>query len=299
MAPTALSVCVSNFQKGFIADTRTNWLLFLMEEENGNSWAYIQIFANDWSTSISASMGGVSVPGGKYLPIYFSQSWIRVCISLDMINGTGRIAANGQLLTDSSYPDLIGLKDKRPSKFKIRLGRGSTSGPGIHSKWTDLNMFNGPLEAEDMVAMTTSGDEKCGTPGDFFKWTDMQWTHSTKWFKPGPWENYTLVINASKYIDLQFEDGPCWREPNINVYQIDNLHQHSDCMRHCEKIAGGRVPSLITLADWESFKVNIEAISPHTCAHCYIWMSAVEGNYGTSFDIIEPSNGLSISFEPT
>ena len=118
MAPTVLSVCVSNFQKGFIADTRTNWLLFLMEDENDNHWAYIQIFANDWSTSISASMGGVSVPGGKYLPIYFSQSWMRVCISLDMINGTGRIAANGQLITDSSYPDLIGIKDKRPSKFK-------------------------------------------------------------------------------------------------------------------------------------------------------------------------------------
>ena len=85
---------------------------------------------------------------------------------------------------------------------------------------------------------------------------------------------------------MQFEDGPCWRETKIHVYQIDNIHQHSYCMRHCQKIDNGRVPSLVSLAQWEAFKVEIEAVSPHTCAHCHLWMSATEGDDGTSIDII-------------
>ena len=102
----------------------------------------------------------------------------------------------------------------------------------------------------------------------------MQWTLSTRWARPGQWGDYVLVINASKYIDMQFEEGPCWRQTNIHVYQIDNIHQHSYCMRHCQKIDNGRVPSVVSLAQWEAFKVEIEAVSPHTCSHCHLWMSA-------------------------
>ena len=284
--PTSLSVCTAVFLKSWVADWNTDLILFRLEDKNGIGWARLWMYAGEKTTTMTAYIGQdkeeVKVAQTESLPMFFPQSWMRVCMSLDM-QCTARIAANGKLLIDSPYPDLKKLKDKRPSKFTIRLGKGNG---GIYSKWTDLNMFTKPLEPKDMVAMTTSGDEKCGTPGDFFKWTDMKWTLSTRWARPGQWGDYVLVINASKYIDMQFEEGPCWRQTNIHVYQIDNIHQHSYCMRHCQKIDNGRVPSVVSLAQWEAFKVEIEAVSPHTCSHCHLWMSATEGDDGTSIDII-------------
>ena len=285
--PTSLSVCTAVFLKSWVADWNTDLTLFKLEDTSGNTWALLWMYAGEKTTTMAATIGQdseeVKVAPTESLPMYFPQSWMRVCMSLDMEKGIARIVANGKVLVNAPYPDLTKLKGKGPSKFTIRLGKGDG---GINSKWTDLNMFTKPLDPDDMVAMTTSGDEKCGNPGDFLKWADMQWSLSTRWAKPGQWGDYVLVINASKYIDLQFEDGPCWRETKIHVYQIDNIHQHSYCMRHCQKIDNGRVPSLVSLAQWEAFKVEIEAVSPHTCAHCHLWMSATEGDDGTSIDII-------------
>ena len=38
----------------------------------------------------------------------------------------------------------------KPSRFTIRLGKQDN---GINSKWTDLNMFKSPPDAEKMVAI--------------------------------------------------------------------------------------------------------------------------------------------------
>ena len=110
----------------------------------------------------------------------------------------------------------------KPSRFTIRLGKQDN---GIHSKWTDLNMFKSPPDAEKMVAMTTSGSTECGTPGDFLKWEDTEWVlkgrKGTKEWASGWAKDYVLMIDSAKMTKSAFEDGPCWRQSEIMVYQVN------------------------------------------------------------------------------
>ena len=282
--PTSLSVCTSVFVKAFVADWSTFIDLFKLEDEDGVDWAVLRMGADYKETKLKAIIGQedelVEVAPSKSLPIYFPQSWIRACISFDLESGVVRIAANGELLEDGSYPDLKKLKTKRPTKFTIRLGKGQFGGQ--HSKWTDLNMFSKPLEAETMLAMTTSGNDACGTSGDFFNWAETQWSLSTKWANGYDWK---LVINASKVVDLPFEEGPCWREAGIHVYRFWKVHHHLDCIRHCQKIRAGRVPPVVSFSQWEALQLEIESVTAHHRKFNWLWLAATEGYDGPSFDM--------------
>ena len=142
-------------------------------------------------------------------------------------------------------------------------------------------MFTEPLESKDMVAMTTSGDERCGTPGDFLKWADMQWTLSTRWARPGQWGDYVLVINASKYVDMQFEEGPCWRESKIHVYPMKEVNYHRECMEHCPKVGAGRSPPVRTLQEWLTLSREVQAVTQDMAQlPMKMWLAATEGNLG-------------------
>ena len=203
-------------------------------------------------------------------------------MSVDLDKGTVKVAVNGKMIEDGSHPEIKALKSKRPSPFTIRLGFQDN---GIHSKWTDLNMFKTPLDAKKMVAMTTSGTKECGTPGDFLKWEDTDWTLKGRKGKKewgsgdtSGWKDFILMIDSAKVHENAFEDGPCWRESKIHVYQFGDIHTHSYCMRLCAKIAGGRSPSVVTEAQWKEFTSNVEAIGPATMAHCHLWQSAAEGD---------------------
>ena len=282
--PTSLSICTSIYVKAFVADWSTFIDLFKLEDEDGVDWAVLRMGADYKETKLRAIIGQeeelVEVAPAKSLPIYFPQSWIRACISFDLESGVVRIAANGELLEDNSYPDLKKLKTKRPTKFTIRLGKGQFGGQ--HSKWTDLNMFSKLLEPETMLAMTTSGNEACGTSGDFLKWAETQWSLSTKWANGYDWK---LVINASKIVDLAFEEGPCWRKAGIQVYRFWKVHHHLDCIRHCQKIRGGRVPSVVSFSQWEALQLEIESVTPHHRKFNWLWLAATEGYDGPSFDM--------------
>ena len=282
--PTSLSVCTSVFVKAFVADWSTFIDLFRLEDEHGVDWAVLRMSADYKMTKLKVRIGPkdevVEVAPTKSLPIYFPQSWIRACISLDLENGVARIAANGEMLEDVSYPDLMKLKTKRPGKFTIRVGKGWFGGQ--HAKWTDLNMFSKPLEPQTMLAMTSSGNDACGTSGDFLKWADTQWSHSTKWATGYDWN---LVINASKVVDLAFEEGPCWRKAGIHVYAFWKVHHHSDCIRHCRKIGGGRVPSVVSSSQWEDFQLEIESVTPNHQRFNTLWLAATQGYDGPSFDM--------------
>ena len=282
--PTSLSVCTSVFVKAFVADWSTFIDLFKLEDDDGVDWAVLRLGADYKMTKLKAIIGQkdelVEVAPNKSLPIYFPQSWIRACISLDLENGVARIAGNGEMLEDASYPDLKKLKTKRPAKFTIRVGKGKQGGQ--HSKWTDLNMFSKALEPENMLAMTTSGNDACGTPGDFLNWADTQWSHSTKWATGYDWR---LVINASKVVDLAFEEGPCWRKAGIQVYRLWKVHHHTDCIRHCQKISGGRLPSVVSSSQWEALQLEIESVTPHHRRLNWLWLAATEGYDGPSFDM--------------
>ena len=163
--------------------------------------------------------------------------------------------------------------------------------------------------------MTTSGSTECGTPGDFLKWEDTEWMlkgrKGTKEWASGWAKDYVLMIDSAKLTESAFEDGPCWRQSEIMVYQVNfiaiftmiiipiiifitiilvhqfwEIHDHSYCMRHCAKISGGRSPSVVTEVQWKKFVSNIEAIGPNTWNHMHLWQSAVEGDVNGKFNIL-------------
>ena len=283
--PNSINMCTSVYIKSIVADWNSDIRLFTIEDpaKDYERWLNLEMKSEPELTSFMLWIGPkgeqVKVVPKETMPIFFPKHWTRVCMSIDLDKSTVKVAVNGKMLEDGSHPDIKALKSKKPSKFTIRLGKQDN---GIHSKWTDLNMFKNPLDAKKMVAMTTSGTKECGTPGDFLKWEDTDWTlkgrkNTTEWGSSA-WKDYVLLIDSAKVTENAFEDGPCWRKSNIIVYQFGDIHDHSYCMRLCAKISGGRSPSVVTEAQWKAFISDVEAVGPATMAHCHLWQSATEGD---------------------
>ena len=230
-------------------------------------------------TSIIAKIGRnddeVPIDATEKLPIFFPQSWVRACISLDTKTGIARIVVDGKVLEDAAHPKLKNLADKMLTNFTMKVGNNA----GINAIFSNLNMFSQPPSLERMVAMTTSGSSECGAQGDFLNWDEAEWSLSDKWAS-GAWADWVLVINSSKVEELDWISGPCWRETRIRVYQIDNAHDQKYCMNHCKKIANGRSPSVVTEEDWKWLIKEVESISTRNQDHCHLWLAATEGNSG-------------------
>ena len=230
-------------------------------------------------TSIIAKIGRnddeVPIDATEKLPIFFPQSWVRACISLDTKTGIARIVVDGKVLEDAAHPKLKNLANKMLTNFTMKVGNNA----GINAIFSNLNMFSQPPSLERMVAMTTSGSSECGAEGDFLNWDEAEWSLSDKWAS-GAWADWVLVINSSKVEELDWISGPCWRETRIRVYQIDNAHDQKYCMNHCKKIANGRSPSVVTEEDWKWLIKEVESISTRNQDHCHLWLAATEGNSG-------------------
>ena len=233
-------------------------------------------------TSIIAKIGRnddeVPIDATEKLPIFFPQSWVRACISLDTKTGIARIVVDGKVLEDAAHPKLKNLADKMLTNFTMKVGNNA----GINAIFSNLNMFSQPPSLERMVAMTTSGNSECGAEGDFLNWDEAEWSLSDKWAS-GAWADWVLVINSSKVEELDWISGPCWRETRIRVYQIDNAHDQKNCMIHCKKIGNGRSPSVVTEEDWKWLIKEVESISTRNQDHCHLWLAASEGDSGKTF----------------
>ena len=283
--PPSLAICSSVFVKSWVADTISYVDFWKLYDEEGNNWAWLDMKTSTTKSYIRAWIGEKVLGDGneakvnptETLPPFFPQRWMRVCASFDTVTGTARIVADGKVLEDAPYPQIKNLKDNRPPKFSIKQGTGAA----IHAKFADLNVFSAPLSLEKMVNMTTSGGKECGAPGDYLSWADTVWTLSDKLFN-GHWADWdwVLPINASQVVEVEVEEGPCWRESRIKVYQINNMHTHSSCMEHCRKIAGGRSPTLVTLQDWQGLIPEIESLSAHDEHQSNLWLSPTEGDQG-------------------
>ena len=123
----------------------------------------------------------------------------------------------------------------------------------------NLNVFTSSLSVERMIAQTTAGGEECGAPGDLVSWEEAEWT----------------LHSQAKVIEVDREwEGPCRREPQVHVF---TAAYHRECMQHCQKISGGRVPPLNTKEDWESLTREIDLITPDYRSSIFfplLWLSA-------------------------
>ena len=271
--PESLTICTSIFLKSWV-DYWTYVYLFSINDQDGYNWAWMYLITGTKNYDVSVHIG--KGDNSVYFSVssnspFFPQKWYRVCLSLDIANGTAKVVVDGNVLEDASYVDLKKVADTRPQNFSIKVGFGH----GIHSKWANMNMFMKPLSVERMVAMTSAGGQECGAPGDFLSWQEMEWELSNKWAKD-KWEHWVLGINSSAVVEVEVEEGPCWPESRTKVYQLDQQHSQAYCMEHCQKVGGGRAAPVVTEEQWEQLQEDILAISPHN-DHCNIWLPAIEG----------------------
>ena len=235
--PDSINMCTSVYIKSMVADTRSDIKVFTIEDPDKDfeQWLLLKMMSGTDLTSFMIWIGPKghksSVACKESMPIFFPKFWTRVCMSVNFEDGAVRVVVNGRILENRIYPEMKKLQDKKPSRLTIRLGKQDN---GINSKWTDLNMFNSPQDVKKMVAMTTSGSTECGTPGDFLKWEDTEWVlkgrkGTKEWgsevvrmgVRTDCCEDYILMIDSAKVTESAFEDGPCWRQSEIMVYQVN------------------------------------------------------------------------------
>ena len=175
----------------------------------------------------------------------------------------------------------MSLAETMPRNLTLKVGDGSS----INSLYSDLNVFSEPLSLEKMAAITSPGGTECGSRGDILNWDEAKWTLSDKW-AGDQWADWVLVVNASKVEEIEWIRGPCWRPSMIKVYQMRDLIDHSDCMKHCQKIGYGRSPSVVTQEDWRWLRREVEPLTNHRENYSssdiiqLLWLAATEGVSG-------------------
>ena len=297
--PSSLSICSSVFPKSWVAGATNTFVLFFeILNQDGKQWAYFGVQTFQTKTIFYAVVGQGEekfkiqreLNVTEKLPIIL-KSWTRACITLDAEVGMARMVADGKVLIDAEYPELRNFEDKMPRNSTIRLGWNS----GINAKWSDLNIFSELLSLERMEAITTPGGSECGSRGDLLNWDQAKWILSDKW-ATNEWADWVLVVNASKVVEVDWIQGPCWRPSKINVYAMKTLlHSHSNCMTHCQKIGYGRSPSLMTQEDYRWLVQELEflkdpKLGPNSIykllGASLLWLSVTEGDSGEALSII-------------
>ena len=132
------------------------------------------------------------------------------------------LLVNGELCGQEEYK--VEEDTKRPANLSLMVGMDSLNVQEQECKIADLDVFAPSLTLEKMLRVTTAGDEECKTSGNHLKWNAEEWT----------------LHSQAKITEVDAE-GPCRKESQVQVFTADFRHQE-DCMRHCQKIAGGRVP---------------------------------------------------------
>ena len=286
--PSSLSICGAAFAKSFVMGAYDNYVTFFrLYNEDDKLWWRLSVGSGlgtgrIFSVSFGRGEENVFIKTNTTLPRFFPWSWVRACVTFDTAEGVVRIVADGEVFVDASYPKLRKLAGKMPRNATIRVGEYTS----INSMISDLNVFSELLSLEQMVAITNPGGKECGSRGDLLNWDEAKWTLSDKWASD-KWADWELVINASKLVEFEWIRGPCWRPSKIKVYQMRDLIDHSDCMKHCQKIGYGRSPSVVTQEDWRWLRREVEPLTNHRENYSssgdiiqLLWLAATEGDSG-------------------
>ena len=107
--PRHLSICSSVFLKSFAADAGAFFSFFEIVDEKGKRFAAMEYEAGSIGESWVRVMLGrhndkneAKIKAKKKLPIFFAQSWVRGCVTLEPSTGLARIVVDGKVLEDAN-----------------------------------------------------------------------------------------------------------------------------------------------------------------------------------------------------
>ena len=264
--PDSFSICMAYMVEAWHTE-QSAADLFSLQDDQDVYWGNVYVVASPTYMQYILELGPIFT--AKKIPaVFFPLQWTRVCLSVDSVGGNVLMVVDGQLLVEEEYKREE--DNKFPTNVSILTGFFSDNGKTAEKeeytgRTTNLNVFGSNLSEEQMVRMTTPGNAECGALGDLVNWEEAAWT----------------LISQARIVEVDREwEGPCRREPKVQVY-IADFKWHHDCMRHCEKIAGGRSPPVSTQQEWENLTVEVDLItydSSNLSNMYYILISATEGD---------------------
>ena len=254
--PETFTICSAFMVEAWITDFSTADM-FTVLGQNGFSWMIIYLWAASSYTEYSVYLGPFYFVN-KTKSVFFPLQWTRACFSLDSVASKVMLVVDGQLLFVEEYRREEDYN--RPDNISLLLGNNMATEDS--ARISELNIFNSSLSSEEMIVRTTAGGEGCGEPGDLINWEEAEWT----------------LHSQAKVIEVDREwEGPCRREPKVQVFMADFTY-NLDCMRHCQKIVGGRTPPVTTKEEWEMFKREVDLVTQVRSRLSQLWLPATEGD---------------------
>ena len=205
-------------------------LCFFLQDENKDTWLYVGLYAaskfNEFVVETSNELFT-----NKSTSNFFPMQWTRTCLSFNFSTSVAILNVDGQQLIERYI-----LVNSKPAILNLILGSYGLESPG---RMTDVNVFSTPIS--NLSEMATGGSKSCGQTGDFVNWKEANWTLHSK----------------ARLIEVDSSMGPCMRKSKVDVFPMEDWHEHSDCMQHCEKL-GGRSPPVRTFEEWRALSEELQ-----------------------------------------
>ena len=152
------------------------------------------------------------------------------------------IVADGQKLEDNTFPIPGGAQPPKNLAGKLLLlkfwlGFWFQS----QNKVSQLNIFSRHLTLAEMVSRTAGEDCRLGN-GDYLAWESSQWNLKGK----------------AKFVSPVTAEDLCRRVSKIQLFTAPT--QFDQCVDHCEKIQGGRLPTVRSLTEQEALYGRVDEV---------------------------------------
>ena len=273
MMPSSWTICSAFMLNDWPSAKLSKILVWLLTAETRVFLAYLEISATEGGTTYLAKFQEVYSVRITTKKTLFPGKWIRSCFSHHKMESNEtqlRLVIDGSLISEDKFVDY----DYNYDRFELITGNDNWN-IMFRGMATDVNMFSTALTKERMKEMTVGqGGESCGQAGDFISWpktlNDPFWTI----------EDTATMLE----LDKDFH-SPCRKMSSLNIFIMDGLHRHQDCMQHCQKLGQGRSPRANDLQQWQAMLSELEVITTKAnfiriLSGFLIWLSVTEGDPG-------------------
>ena len=217
----------------------------------------------------------------------FPKHWTHACLSYNSSSRMLGLVVDGSFLKqfDTSVQDSTFWD----TNLDLRLGGfpyGEASG-----MTTNLNIFGSSLPRKEMERITGGllGKWDCESSGDYLGWVEswQPWLPNLDdrmapfiAHPDHPQWNFTTYPNVRMLMTPIAEPCKLYYDittTTIALYTGDDL-DHKGCMKHCQKIGGGRAPPVNTLHQLEKLRVDLMKIPSLAIDHSYMWLPLTDEN---------------------
>ena len=202
----------------------------------------------------------------SYIPVLPLQwSWLHVCVAMNCNKNSISVVVNGFRIEETPIPNPTDCPVISLGKNLV-LQKGFIAESFWNQGWgrvTNLNIFDGIMSMEDMVARTSGED--CGKQdGDLLLWGNSSWS----------------LEGSAKWTNVLIEDL-CRKNSSIHLFSTQTVEKPGDCKELCPKLhSESRMASVETPDLFEKLKDRMNEIvsSSSRLADLILWLPMHQEN---------------------